>query len=1253
MPNFIQGGPEIPDEVMRAKDEGRLVLFCGAGISKGTGLPGFRELFEQTAYSLNFKLENTHDIREDFDRAFHQLEKEYSFEIVRRKVIEILSKDVEPEYLELHKLLVELAKSPDGNIRLVTTNYDDRFQRALDLISEKVKLFDAPALCLATRESWNGIVYLHGRINKIDDPNGRQLVLTSGDFGRAYMYDAWATRFVVEMFRNFVVLFVGYRIEDQILRYMLDALSIENRHTSKLHFALVGAIEDKLPETKAAWRAKGVEPLTYHLQPGDIGRHGKLSDTLAAWAKHSRTGQMSRAQMALTPMQKTYSPSILNDELKNIVWALSESDGTIARALAEARPVPDVGWLDPILNQALPLDGLRQMPLLLSDGIDAATPDNARKYNRLVGNYATSSNRDLKPVERWIAIWLLQHLDKRKLIDWVVENDGVVNAEFSRFIADKIREDARKADPGKQLNGVYSSFWRIVSWGFCIKPPLAKADYVLLWSGDRSFTREEWHIALSSFRPFIHISSHFSAKSSNDAPTALRDLASFEIAVADERGLDGALTILDRLHRNKYGERLSLVSYADEVVSTLVETVRLADIAEIGEVLRYSSLVVPKVWEGSEYETSRGVGKIAALVRYCIQQSILNADDSVLSIFQRLSHFFTVIRANLIGRFVVWIACDSNRIEVDTGVNLLLSSEAGIFWNTDFKLEILRFLKRRASELNEVQQNNICDAIRARLVIVETEGEANRDGDLFDVMQRLIALQDGGFLLPTDLKERLSAWLDGRERATVSGQDEANIGTAYAVQIIPENADHLIDQSYSKIYDSLLATDGLGVRGNMLSDLFRRAPEKAIRVFERIVSEGKLEEFSSHLGIEFVFEDENTGLHSERFEAVCAILTQIEKPWMRRLRYEVPEFLCRAAGKVPPAEVNEDLFTRVWKMAWQNCQDEKSGLLNSTDGLMEAINSPSGRLVEALCSKLWSSEPVKDGLLPPTLRVYFDIVISEDSLSGRFGRIILCSYLVSFHLIDPVWVRTKLLPKMHWHLPEATHLWNSYLHSGRWSHELISDISIEFGAIAQNLDRLRDGPRRNFVSIFMFSFVQFPSVFATQIVQRILTTLQSSDVKHMAWDLQRWLRDSKDKAPALWSETISPFVTQFWPRRTDQISGDTSISLAKMVCATNVKFPDAVRLVLSLGLLQRADNTHTLLHTLCEAPEEINRSTGLSHLVEKYPNDLLLLLDRLVSERLVSWEKSDLGKLVVSLEAKGVPQNDPKLERLRRIALTI
>ena len=43
----------------------------------------------------------------------------------------------------------------------------------------------------------------------------------------AYLTERWAARFVGELFRNYVVCFVGYSINDPVMRYMMDALAAD------------------------------------------------------------------------------------------------------------------------------------------------------------------------------------------------------------------------------------------------------------------------------------------------------------------------------------------------------------------------------------------------------------------------------------------------------------------------------------------------------------------------------------------------------------------------------------------------------------------------------------------------------------------------------------------------------------------------------------------------------------------------------------------------------------------------------------------------------------------------------------------------------------------------------------------------------------------------------------------------------------------------------------------------------------------
>ena len=92
----------------------------------------------------------------------------------------------------------------------------------------RMRTYQAPLLPIPKDGKWNGLVYLHGLLPKVlNEHDLNQLVVSSGDFGLAYLTERWAARFVGELFRNYIVCFVGYSIGDPVLRYMMDALAAD------------------------------------------------------------------------------------------------------------------------------------------------------------------------------------------------------------------------------------------------------------------------------------------------------------------------------------------------------------------------------------------------------------------------------------------------------------------------------------------------------------------------------------------------------------------------------------------------------------------------------------------------------------------------------------------------------------------------------------------------------------------------------------------------------------------------------------------------------------------------------------------------------------------------------------------------------------------------------------------------------------------------------------------------------------------
>ena len=133
------------------------------------------------------------------------------------------------------------------------------------------------------KKRWDSLVYLHGFLTSSHPsvPDLDRLVLSSGDFGLAYLTEGWAARFVTELFRNYVVCFVGYSLNDPVLRYMTDALAADQLlgESRTEMFAFVSHSDDE-KKAREEWVARNVTPVLYR---GDDD-HKYLHKTLREWA---------------------------------------------------------------------------------------------------------------------------------------------------------------------------------------------------------------------------------------------------------------------------------------------------------------------------------------------------------------------------------------------------------------------------------------------------------------------------------------------------------------------------------------------------------------------------------------------------------------------------------------------------------------------------------------------------------------------------------------------------------------------------------------------------------------------------------------------------------------------------------------------------------------------------------------------------------------------------------------------------------
>ena len=313
-------GIDFPTEIINALRNDELVVFAGAGVSMGdpANLPSFRELAIAIARGTGETLQD-HEPEDQFlGRLAHNGTR------VHERASEELSRD-NPQPTELHRDLLRMYTTR-GCPRVVTTNFDLLFETAAtDEFKSEPEVFKAPTLPLG-REC-DGIVHLHGTL---DRPVG--MVLTDKDFGRAYLTDGWALRFLVELFQSFTVLFVGYSHSDTIMNYLARALPVEQAES---RFALTSEDDD------SRWQFLGIKPIRYTQSPGE--NHCALYAGVSGLADYASRSILDWQRQITEIAEKP--PPLDEEEIDLIKEALR--DVTKTRFFtAAAISIEWVDWLD-------------------------------------------------------------------------------------------------------------------------------------------------------------------------------------------------------------------------------------------------------------------------------------------------------------------------------------------------------------------------------------------------------------------------------------------------------------------------------------------------------------------------------------------------------------------------------------------------------------------------------------------------------------------------------------------------------------------------------------------------------------------------------------------------------------------------------------------------------------------------------------------------------------------------------------------
>jgi NAD-dependent SIR2 family protein deacetylase len=222
---FVPNGPDVPDALVAAQERGEVLFVCGAGVSHAAGLPLFRGLVEGVYQDLGESWtahldENAAMDTNAYDRVLRALERRLAAtatgpgEGMRARIRTAVQNRLQPADgadLTDHLALIELSRDAEGRNRILTTNFDTLFERAwLQRGQGPIESHASAAMPQPRTAACTGVLHIHGRIaDERLQLSETELVLTSAEFGDAYLRSGWASRYVYDLVRAYTLVLVG------------------------------------------------------------------------------------------------------------------------------------------------------------------------------------------------------------------------------------------------------------------------------------------------------------------------------------------------------------------------------------------------------------------------------------------------------------------------------------------------------------------------------------------------------------------------------------------------------------------------------------------------------------------------------------------------------------------------------------------------------------------------------------------------------------------------------------------------------------------------------------------------------------------------------------------------------------------------------------------------------------------------------------------------------------------------------------
>lgn len=1123
---FSDDGPELPDGLIDDLLRGDAVFLCGAGVSLPQ-LPGFRQL----ALDIFGELDVPPSAAEQaainggrFEEALGSLARRLADpSAMTAKAAELLRVPDRPD-LANHRTVLRLSRSIDNRIAVVTTNFDTLLERAVPDVLPGRSMgefsFAGQALPAPGTNDFGGVIHLHGRLaDARAELDATSLVLTSSDYGDAYMRSGWASRFLFDLARCRSIVLLGYRAGDAPVRYFLNVLEADRARFTDLRLVYAfDSFDDDPHQTEKNWGTLGVTVLPYRIQFGNEGERSHH----ALWRDLSSLADMVERQK---PWRRERTRAILSGVLDNT----GDGDRRTVRWLIGGRQDLWADLIDVVVDPAW-FGWIEQEKLWIRD--DAV---------RVVAAWIAKDFGD------WLRIGLAA--------DWHVRlGDPLFN---------ELRVRLGTADG---LDPAVAHAWLLL---FQSRPDGADFEAPDMYFMQNRLDgpvvlASDLETAVGLLSPRLRVSRSLARLMDEevgrvDPVRKLSDVVYARVEVGDDHG---ASELMEKL----IGLDGRAVDLLDIGTAALAGTLRLQrDLDEIGTGYDANDYAVPSVEEHDQNEHHDGPRFLVGTVVRSFPAAV--AADRARA--RAVAKAWPTMPGRLGARMLLHVMREPAAFGPDEALDALLSLSRDDFWSIERETALL--VRDRAGNAS----SEVVAKLRERICGEAADYYAQFDhpGDNSDwrrhardkaIWLYLKMLQQAGRLDAEGLAE-LEAITARRDYLRRDIEDQDFFGSyAYGVTSVVGDSDALIEAE---------PDDRLGVALELRRspDLERRQgwpaycridPQGAFDTLAAAAADaGNASLWSDFLASLVLRQEDDQGLRAGLVVRSLRHLADAGPDVVERIAPDVADIL-----SFGPNEGIEDRWTW-WDRAWavvvaREEEKEEEDPEDRGDIFSAAINSAVGRLVQPALSGFDAARQAGGDVASPQQRLR--TAVRAGGRAGRLSRLVVARAAAFLLTADKELFEQELLPRLRSDDAEGTVLRQVALSRSsitpslcRVMPDVVARGAIECRGNAHGARVVVSHVLRAAIAVMRQDPVDWGLPAAE--CSRVLRSC-SDDVRSAAVSVVRqWLHSDQLEVGDAWREVYGPFFARIWPKERALQSAGAATELVAIASGVGDEFPGAYR----------------------------------------------------------------------------------------------